>query len=107
MKVPLFRLRFDALREIPSEQASPARQRQASNRPKVFVVLHAPDSVISISFPIPVRSRFGVISKPLFALPQRLIEGSVLQRGRGLEAGSFRTAIRAGEKALRVRLFSR
>src|SRR5271163_1122367 len=34
MKLPFFRLRFDVLREIPSGQPNPARQRQASQRTK-------------------------------------------------------------------------
>ena len=40
--------------------------------------------MVSVGFPVPIGSRFGVISKPLFALPERLIKGRILQGGRGL-----------------------
>ena len=107
MKLPLFRLRFDVLREIPSGQPNSARPRQASQRAKLFVVPHARDYVISISFPVPIGSRFEVIAKLLFALQERPIEGRVIQIVRGLGGEELQERCRPGAKALRVKeLFS-
>src|SRR3984893_14770136 len=70
VKPPFFWLRSHVTGVIPAGQANSARGRDAG-RIETFRITG--ETVVGTGFPKPIGGRFGVVAKPLFALPQPLL----------------------------------